>query len=319
MRVLVTGASGFVGRRVCALLGAAGHEVIAATRVSTAPLAGASRVLALGELDALRDWRPALEGCEALVHLAARAHQGDEGAMRDEFFRINVAGTRALTEAALAAGLRRVVFVSSAKVYGESSPSAADGLSRAFVESDEPRPAGPYGESKLAAERLLAAGCAEAGAALTILRPPLVYGPGQKANLHALMSAISRGVPLPLASVRNARSLVYVEHLADAIACALRFESGMRLCNLADVDLSTPDLVRALAEGLGCRAPLLPCPVALLTLLGRLTGRGPAIDRLTGSFVLARSAASRLLGWQPRHSLAAAMRATAEAFRQSQA
>jgi UDP-glucose 4-epimerase len=239
--------------------------------------------------------------------------------MRDEFFRINVAGTRALTEAALAAGLRRVVFVSSAKVYGESSPSAADGLSRAFVESDEPRPAGPYGESKLAAERLLAAGCAEAGAALTILRPPLVYGPGQKANLHALMSAISRGVPLPLASVRNARSLVYVEHLADAIACALRFESGMRLCNLADVDLSTPDLVRALAEGLGCRAPLLPCPVALLTLLGRLTGRGPAIDRLTGSFVLARSAASRLLGWQPRHSLAAAMRATAEAFRQSQA
>lgn len=314
MRVLVTGASGFVGRRVCALLAAEGHEVIATTRASTVPLAGAARVHALGELAAARDWRPVIEGCEALVHLAARAHQGDEASMREAFFRINVEDTRALAEAALAAGLRRVVFVSSAKVYGESSPLLASGLPHAFNESDTPRPGGPYGESKLAAERLLEAHCAAAGAALTILRPPLVYGPGQKANLHALSAAILRGWPLPLAGVRNARSLVYVEHLAEAVACALRFDAGVRLCNVADVDLSTPDLVRALAAGLGRRARLLPCPVGLLALLGRLAGRQAAIERLTGSFVLERTAAGRLLGWRPRHTLAEAMRATGEAF-----
>jgi nucleoside-diphosphate-sugar epimerase len=314
MRVLVTGASGFVGRRVCALLAASDCEVVAATRVTDAPLPGAARTLALGGIGPATHWQPALDGCDALVHLAARTHQGDDATMRDDFFRINVEGTRGLIDAALAAGVRRVVFVSSAKVYGESSPLDADGRPHAFTATDVPRPAGPYGASKLAAEALLRERCATARAALTILRPPLVYGPGNKANLFALMRAIERGVPLPLASIRNARSLVFVDHLAEAIGAALAQADGTHVYPVADVELSTPALSEALAAGMRKPARLLPCPVRLLALLGRLTGRGAAIERLTGSLVLEHAQITRELGWRPRFTLAEAMRLTGDGY-----
>ena len=315
MRVLVTGASGFVGRRVCALLAESGSEVIAATRATAAPVAGATRTLALGEIGPATNWQPALAGCDALVHLAARTHRGEDATMRDDFFRINVEGTRGLVDAALAAGVRRVVFVSSAKVYGESSPPDAQGRPHAFTATDVPRPAGPYGASKLAAEELLRGRCETAQAALTILRPPLVYGPGNKANLLALMRAIERGVPLPLGSIRNARSLVFVDHLAELIVAALAQAAGTRLYPVADVELSTPALIEALAAGLRKPARLLPCPVALLSLAGRLTGRTAAVARLTGSFVLEHARVADELGWRPRYSVADAMRLTGDWYR----
>ena len=313
--MLVTGASGFVGRRVCALLAGTGHEVIAATRSTSSPVDGAARTLALGEIGPATRWQPALEGCAALVHLAARTHQGDDAAMREDFFRINVDGTRGLVDAALAAGVRRVVFVSSAKVYGESSPLDADGRPHVFTATDIPRPAGPYGASKLAAEQLLRERCATAQAALTILRPPLVYGPGNKANLFALMRAIERGVPLPLASICNARSLVFVEHLADAIGAALARAEGTHLYPVADVELSTPALIDSLALGMQCRARTFACPVGLLTALGRMTGRTAAIERLTGSFVLEHAQVAHEPGWRPRYTLAEAMRLTGDWYR----
>jgi nucleoside-diphosphate-sugar epimerase len=310
VRVLVTGASGFVGRRVCALLAGADHEVIAATRATSSPVDGAARTCALGEIGPATQWQPALDGCDALVHLAARTHRGDDASMRDDFFRINVEGSRGLIDAALAAGVRRVVFVSSAKVYGESSPPDAQGRPHAFTATDVPRPAGPYGASKLAAEQLLRERCAAAQAALTIFRPPLVYGPGNKANLFALMRAIERGVPLPLASIRNARSLVFVDHLAEVIVAALTQGEGTRLYPVADIELSTPALIAALAAGMGRPARLLPCPVGLMSLIGRATGRSAAIARLTGSFVLEHARVAAELGWRPRHTLAEAMRLT---------
>ena len=312
MRVVVTGATGFVGRRVCAVLGAAGHVVCAATRSDGAALPGVTAQVVVGEAGPDTPWRLALEAHDTIVHLAARAHQGEDERARADFQRINVDGTRALADAAVAARARHIVFISSAKVFGEMSPPDVHGEPHLWRADDPPRPAGLYGASKLAAERLLQERCAQAGIALTILRPPLVYGPGNKANLLALMRAIDAGWPLPFASICNRRSLVYVDNLADAIACAIDTAGGLRCVSVSDVDLSTPALVRALAAGMGRRALLLPCPVGVLRALGRLTGRGDSMARLTDSMVLDRAQAARDLGWVPRHDLISAMRATGE-------
>ncbi|HMM75126.1 MAG TPA: NAD-dependent epimerase/dehydratase family protein [Gammaproteobacteria bacterium] len=317
-RVVVTGANGFVGRRVCAHLVDAGREVVAVVRDARATVpAGVAQVVHIGDIDARTDWRPALASGDVVVHLAARAHQGEEAAARADFQRINVDGTRGLVEAAAAVQVAQIVYLSSAKVYGECSWMDADGEPHVYTIDDVPHPRGPYGESKLAAEALLRERCAAAGIALTVLRPPLVYGPGNKANLQALLTAIARGVPLPLASIRNRRSLVHVDNLADAIARAIDTAHGIRLYTVADVDLSTPDLVRALALGLGRAPRLLPCPVGALRLLGRLSGRTATIERLIGSMVLDRARIMRELDWRPRVDLASAMRAIGVAHREA--
>lgn len=315
MRVVVTGATGFVGRRVCAALQAAGHAVCAATRGGGAPIADIAEHIVVGEAGPDTPWRAALRAGDAIVHLAARAHQGDDAQARQDFERINVEGTRSLVAAAVASGASQLVFVSSAKVFGEISPRDAQGRPHAYSAADTPQPRGPYGASKLAAETLLQQHCAQAGIALTILRPPLVYGPGNKANLHALMRAIDAGWPLPFASIDNQRSLIYVDNLADAIVQAMGTASGQRCYSVSDVELSTPDLVRALATGLGTSARLLPCPVAVLRALGRLTGRLDSVARLTESMVLDRAQIRRELGWRPRIAPTAAMRATGEWYR----
>jgi len=312
VRVVVTGATGFVGQRVCAVLAAAGHVICAALRRDSAALPGVTERVVVGDAGPDTAWRAALAADDTLVHLAARAHQGESEQARADFQRINVDGTRTLVEAAIAARARHVVFISSAKVFGEVSPPDAHGQPHRFCAGDTPRPVGPYGESKLAAERLLEQHCAHAGLALTILRPPLVYGPGNKANLQALMRAIDAGWPLPFAAIRNQRSLVYVDNLADAIACAINTAAGLRCHTISDIDLSTPDLVRALATGMGRPARLFSCPVGALRALGRLTRRGDSIARLADSMVLDRTRMARELGWVPRHDLVSAMRATGD-------
>ncbi|MGE3774142.1 MAG: NAD-dependent epimerase/dehydratase family protein [Gammaproteobacteria bacterium] len=316
-RVVVTGANGFVGRRVGARLVGAGHEVVAVVRDARAQLPpGVALAVQVGDLDAQTDWRRALAPGDVVVHLAARAHQGDDAAARADFRRINVDGTRGLVEAAVAMQVAQVVYLSSAKVYGERSLPDADGTPHAYTVDDVPHPIGPYGESKLAAETLLRERCAAAGIALTVLRPPLVYGPGNKANLHALLTAIARGVPLPLASIRNRRSLVHVDNLAEAIARAIDTARGIRLYTVADVELSTPDLVRALARGLGRTPRLLPCPVGALRVLGKLGGRSAMIERLTESMVLERARIVRELDWHPPVALEPAMQAIGERYRE---
>jgi nucleoside-diphosphate-sugar epimerase len=294
MRVLVTGAEGFVGTHLCVRLVAEGFEVRPVTRSSHGDLAR------IGDPDSL------LEGVEALVHLANVAHRVADLGLLDA---VNALGTQRLARAARRAGVRRFVYLSSAKVYGEDSGVMP------YSESGAPAPLDAYGRSKLAAESALRSEYGAAG--LVVLRPPLVYGPGVKANFLVLLRAVERGLPLPLASINNRRSLLGVGNLADAILACLRApQADGRTYNVTDgAAVSTPQLVRAIAAAFGRPARLLPFPPRLLDLAGALVRHGDGVRRLTGSLTLDDTAIRRDLAWQPPQSFAAGLDQTVQWYR----
>jgi nucleoside-diphosphate-sugar epimerase len=304
----VTGASGFVGTALLPVLALRGHAVRAAAR---RPLAAPGSVV-VPEVGPDTDWRTALAGCDAVVHLAARVH-----VMRDEvrdpleaYRRVNAAGTARLARQAVEAGVGRFVFVSTAKVLGEHSPAG-----HPFTDDDAPSPADPYSMSKAEAEDALERMAAGNGMRAVMLRPPLVYGPGVGANFLRLMDAIARGRPLPVGLVANRRSLVYVGNLVAAIAAGLELPTPPVRCLVSDgEDVSTPDLARRIASALDTRARLLPIPPGLLSAAGALTGRRAEVDRLLGNFALAPTALARA-GWTPPFTLDQGLVATAAWFR----
>ncbi len=307
--IAVTGATGFIGQALCDALAASGRPL---RRIVRARAAGLPDAVAVGDIGPATDWRAALQGAGCVVHLAARTHVMRESATDPlaEYRRANVESTVRLARDAAAAGVRRLVFMSSIKVNGESTQ-------RPYTEADPPRPEDAYGVSKWETEQALAEVASATGLEIVVLRPPLVYGPGVKGNFLRLMRFVERGVPLPLASVANRRSLVYVGNLADAVVAAIDSPAAAgRTFLAADAeDLSTPDLVRGIAQALGTRARLLPCPAALLNLAAALAGRRADAERLTGSLQVDASALRRDLGWQPRLTLAQGLEATARWFR----
>ncbi|MBI5164814.1 MAG: NAD-dependent epimerase/dehydratase family protein [Magnetospirillum sp.] len=296
VKVLVTGATGFVGAPVCRVLAGAGMAVVAAVRREGAVPAGIEARM-VGDLGPTTDWGPALCGIDAVVHLAARAHVMDEREADPltVFRAVNRDGALRLAEQAAAAGVRRLVFVSSIKVNGEATP-----LDRPFRADDPPRPCDPYGIAKAEAEERLTALADRTGLAVVTIRPPLVHGPGAKGNLAVLMRVLARRLPLPLGAIRNRRSLVGIANLADAIRFSLVTEAaaGQVLLVRDGEDVSTPDLLRRLGTAMGSLPLLLPVPPALLTLAGRLTGRQAMIERLTGSLTV-DDGPLRALGWRP--------------------
>jgi nucleoside-diphosphate-sugar epimerase len=303
--VLVTGANGFVGRALGAALAVSRRAFRASVR---APDPGCPGAAAVGEVGPDTDWRAALEGVRCVVHLAARTHVLRETAPDPlaEYRRINVQGSLRLAQQALRAGARRLVFMSSIKVNGESA-------TRPCTEEDSPRPEDAYGVSKREAEEALARFASETGLELVVLRPPLVYGPGVKGNFLRLIDLVARGAPLPLASIDNRRSLVHAGNLADAVIKAVDApHAAGRTYLVADgEDISTPGLVRALAQALGVRPRLLPCPPALLRLGAALSGRQGEISRLTGSLTVDSSRIRRELEWRPPFTLTQGLAQTA--------
>ena len=312
--ILVTGASGFVGLPLCARLTAAGHTVTAAVRgenADAALLPSVARVVHIGDIDANTDWRTALTGVDMVVHLAARAHVMRDGASDPlaAYRRVNVAGTECLARAAAAAGVSRLIYMSSIKVNGEATADAP------FRESDLPAPLDAYGQSKWEAEQSLSRIAAEAGLGVTVLRPPLIYGPGVKGNVARLLGWIVRGLPLPLASIVNRRSLIYIENLIDAMLAVMLHPAPGRTYLVSDArDLSTPQLIRTLAHGLGRPPRLLAVPPALLRLAGACTGQSDAVGRLVGSLQVDASRISAELGWQPAHDPEQGLILTAQAY-----
>lgn len=294
MNVLITGASGFVGRALCETLTRAGYDVIPAVRDAR----GMPNERAVGEIGPYTDWREALHGVQSVVHLAARVHVMCDAASDPlaAFRAVNTAGTLNLARQAAAAGVKRFVFMSSIKVNGEYTQPG-----RAFAEVDLPDPQDAYGQSKHEAELGLRQLGAETGMEVTIIRPPLVYGPGVKANFAALLHAVQRGWPLPLGAVHNRRSLVALDNLVDFIVTCLTHPQAANQTFLVSDghDLSTTELVRGLAHAAEVRARLVPVPAWTLRAGAALLGKGEVAQRLCGNLQVDISKARSLLGWVP--------------------
>lgn len=311
MRVLLTGASGFVGRAVQARLLADGlHRLRCAQRKApVAPLAGVEYCLA-PSLEAEADWSQALADVDAVIHCAARVHVMHEQAADPlaEFRRANVEGTLRLAQQAVAAGVRRFVFVSSIKVNGEQTLPG-----QAYRADDVSDATDPYGISKREAEDELLALAAETGLEVVIVRPPLIYGPGVKANFLSMMRWLQRGVPLPFGAIGNRRSLVALDNLVDLLVVCLTHPaaSGQRFLVCDGEDLSTTELLRRLSAALGRSARLLPVPQALIEWAAILLGRRQLNQRLCGSLQINMDKTRERLGWAPPLSVDQALARTA--------
>ncbi|HEX4883987.1 MAG TPA: NAD-dependent epimerase/dehydratase family protein [Casimicrobiaceae bacterium] len=303
--VVVTGASGFVGSALCERLRELGRPMIGTVRKVKPGMPG--DLQPVGDLAAADD--DALDelcaGAVAVVHLAGRAHVMREREPDPErAFRLaNVEATARLARAAVRSGVRRFVLASSVKVSGETSRPG-----RPLRPDDPPRPQDAYARSKLAAERALCDAAAGSAMEAVVLRLPLVYGRSAVGNFARLAKAVAQGKTLPVASIHNRRSLLYVGNLVDAIVAVLDAPQASGVHFVADAEaVSTPDLVRAIATASGVRPRMVAMPVSLLRLAGLVTGRSGAIDRLAGSLEVDTSRFREATGWTPRYSLDAAL------------
>jgi nucleoside-diphosphate-sugar epimerase len=319
MKILISGASGFVGKEALRGFAGKGHELRALIR----DVAKIEREFAK---DAAIDWQqiPAMDDEEAwgrvlhdvdiVVHLAARVH-----VMRDhaadpllEFRKANVAGSEHLARLAARHGAKRLVYVSTVKVNGEATFGG-----RRFSEMDVRSLQDLYSISKQEAEQVLLRVASETGLEVVIVRPPLVYGAEVKGHFIQMLRVLSRGIPLPLASAQNLRSLIYVKNLVDAlIVCATHPAAAGKTYLVSDgEDISTSDLLRRLGAEMGQPARLVPCPPSLLKLLARLIGKSAQVERLLGSLQVDSGKIRSELSWTPPYSLQQGLKATAEWYR----
>jgi nucleoside-diphosphate-sugar epimerase len=319
MKIFLTGATGFVGSRLCRLLVGCDYVVCAALRHSWLPdgLAVQEQVV-VGDIDSGTRWGAALHDVDCVVHLAARVHvmEDDSNDPLAEFRRVNVEGTLNLARQAVAAGVNRFVFISSIKVNGEKTGDGGLGGEGIFCETDVPAPQDAYAVSKVEAEQRLMKLAAETGLEVVIIRPPLVYGPGVKANFYKMMCWLDRGVPLPLGAVYNKRSLVALDNLVDLIMTCIEHPAAVNQVFLAGdgEDLSTTELLRRMAKALGRPARLIPVPVKLLEIGAALLGKRAVIQRLCGSLQVDISKAREVLGWTPPVSVDEALEKTAKGY-----
>lgn len=313
--VLVTGATGFVGSGVLKrLMESSDTKLLGLIRSRGAHLP--NNVLPVLMPDEGLMGSIALQGVQVIVHCAARVHVMDDraGDPLAEFRKVNVEGTLNLARQAVAAGVKRFIFISSIKVNGEGSE-----LGVPYAADDVPNPMDPYGISKMEAELGLQQLAKETGLEVVIIRPVLVYGPGVKANFQSMMRWLSKGVPLPLGAVHNKRSLVALDNLVDLIVTCLDHAAAANQTFMVSdgEDLSTSELLSRIGVALGRPARLLPVPVWLLGLGATIFGRSGVARRLCGSLQVDISKTRELLGWSPPISVEEALAKTAKAFQEN--
>jgi nucleoside-diphosphate-sugar epimerase len=308
MKILLTGATGFIGQRFLKALLASGYQPrLAVRRPLTGDLVAGTEQVVVGDIGPDTDWQKALAGVDVVVHLAALAHvvSGKDPSFAGRVRKVNVDAVRSLAQAALASKVRRLVYVSSVKVNGEQT-------TQSFTEQDAPDPQDIYGTSKRDAEEALRTVASGTSLEIVIVRPPLVYGPGVKANFRGLLRLAASGWPLPLAGLHNKRSFVYVDNLASAmLECMRHPRAAGEVFLVSDgEDVSTPELIRLMARSLSRPARLFYVPEWVFGLIFTLMGRAKDVQKLTGSLCVDSGKIRRLLGWTPPYTLEQGIRAT---------
>jgi UDP-glucose 4-epimerase len=315
--VVVTGANGFIGRQLCRVLLQSGREVVACIREHAdasvfGDIMGSLSICRVASLNLDESVSRVLRDAEAVIHLAGRAHVMHENAKDplSEFRMVNVMGTENLASVALRSGVNRFIYVSSIKVNGESTSG------RKFCADDRPNCRDPYGQSKYEAEERLIEIAKNSAMEWVVVRPPLVYGPEVRGNFLALMKGVFHRIPLPVGSLHNTRSLISVYNLSHFLCHVLDHPCARNNRFLVSdrEDISTPDLIRCIAESLNRPARIVRCPESILRLAGVLLRQDAAIQRLTSSLVLDRDKTENLLGWAAPMSFGAGLATTASWF-----
>jgi nucleoside-diphosphate-sugar epimerase len=294
-KILLTGATGFVGQQVL-------RQLPPQARVFGRTKPARDCHFFSGELSANTDYRAALSGVDVVIHCAARAHVMNETATNAaELYKdINTHATLALAEQAAASGVKRFIFISTIKVNGEATATG-----QMFRANDARQPLDHYGESKAKAEIGLLDITQRTGLEVVIIRPPLVYGPGVKANFAAMLKLAKKNLPLPLGAIHNKRSLVAVDNLVDLVLCCVDHPNAANQVFLVsdDQDVSTSELLEMMTRAFGKNPRLLPLPTNWLRVLASVAGKQAVIDRLCGNLQVDIDYTKQTLGWQPPLSL----------------
>lgn len=311
MQILCTGTSGFVGAHLAKHLTDKGHNVIPVIR-NKEKIGLQGNVLHINSIDSVTNWGNLINGCEIVIHCAARAHIMKDTSLDplNEYLEVNTKGTINLARASANAGVKRFIYISSIKVNGESTPN-----NQLFSPDDIPYPLDDYGVSKAAAEEELLALSKETKMEVVIIRPPLIYGPGVKANFRLLLKLSNYSIPMPFGLIdKNKRSLISIYNLMDFIDICTTHEKAANEIFLVsdDEDVSTAQLFKTLCNAQKKMGLTLPIPVAMFKLMGRLLGKQDMVERLCGSLQVDISKAKKLLGWQPKFTLKEGIKMTIE-------